>query len=70
VATTCESGPRCAQQKSAAFSGWIDAEGGHPQPLDDLPGRLAEAWGRLPVDLRDALGAMIAHALEGDDDGP
>jgi hypothetical protein len=34
--------------------------------LADLPGRLAGVWGRLPIDLRDALGAMIVQALEGD----
>jgi hypothetical protein len=33
--------------------------------LADLPGRLAEAWARLPVDLRDALGAMIVQPMEG-----
>jgi hypothetical protein len=42
------------------------AEGGAD---GDLPARLAEAWARLPVDLRDALGAMIVQAMEMERDG-
>jgi hypothetical protein len=34
-----------------------------------LPARLAEAWARLPADLRDAIGAIIAGAIEGEGDG-